>query len=251
MGRFFPFPHPVKIASLHIPQVVATVTRRADLDFLSSGEGAGCDILEYRLDNLLDDLDAVRSTISHVPVPALITARRPSEGGVNDLSDEFRIGLCRDFLEPCCLMDLEIASFQSGTAFGDLAAEARERGVIVVGSFHDFMRFPVMDTLRSTIETGYDFGIDVVKLAVFIETMSELFQLVRLVEEQREKGRLISAMGMGPMGKLSRLVLARAGSCLNYGYLQTENAPGQWPARELQRLIHKIGGSVSSDGKSA
>jgi 3-dehydroquinate dehydratase-1 len=36
-------------------------------------------------------------------------------------------------------------------------------------------------------------------------------------------------------------VLARAGSILNYGYLQTPNAPGQWPARELQRLLAEIG----------
>jgi 3-dehydroquinate dehydratase-1 len=48
-------------------------------------------------------------------------------------------------------------------------------------------------------------------------------------------------MGMGPLGKLSRLTLATAGSCLNYGYLQHPNAPGQWPAKELMRLYGELG----------
>jgi 3-dehydroquinate dehydratase-1 len=45
---------------------------------------------------------------------------------------------------------------------------------------------------------------------------------------------------MGPLGKLSRLVLAKAGSCLNYGYLNTPNAPGQWPAARLKTLLEEI-----------
>jgi 3-dehydroquinate dehydratase len=45
-------------------------------------------------------------------------------------------------------------------------------------------------------------------------------------------------MGMGVFGKLSRLVLGRAGSVLNYGYLDTVQVLGQWPAALLkQRLL--------------
>ena len=70
--------------------------------------------------------------------------------------------------------------------------------------------------------------------------MSDLFDLAELVSYHRSEGRLISAMGMGPLGKLSRLVLAKAGSCLNYGYLKTPNAPGQWSAEDLTRLISDL-----------
>jgi len=44
-------------------------------------------------------------------------------------------------------------------------------------------------------------------------------------------------MGMGNFGKISRLTLAKAGSVLNYGYLDHPNAPGQWEARDLKRQI--------------
>ena len=47
-------------------------------------------------------------------------------------------------------------------------------------------------------------------------------------------------MGMGPMGRVSRLVLAAAGSCLNYGYLDRAQVPGQWPAAELKRRIAEV-----------
>ncbi len=197
-------------------------------------------MLEYRLDNLLNDLDRLPLRLDESLLPRLITVRRPDEGGAHDLDDARRIGIYRDFMGYSNLIDVEIASLESGPAFLELVAEAREQGVLVVSSFHDFVGFPGRNRLQEIVETGYQKGVDVVKLAVVIDTMSDLFELTKLVEAQAEKGRLISAMGMGPLGKLSRLVLARAGSSLNYGYLQTENAPGQWSAGELKALIKKI-----------
>jgi 3-dehydroquinate dehydratase-1 len=47
-------------------------------------------------------------------------------------------------------------------------------------------------------------------------------------------------MGMGPLGKVSRLVLAAAGSRLNYGYLDKPQVPGQWPAPELVRRLEEV-----------
>ena len=47
-------------------------------------------------------------------------------------------------------------------------------------------------------------------------------------------------MGMGEFGRVSRLALAKAGSVLNYGYLDEPNAPGQWEARELRQLLTAI-----------
>ena len=47
-------------------------------------------------------------------------------------------------------------------------------------------------------------------------------------------------MGMGPWGRVSRLVLAKCGSLLNYGYIGTSNAPGQWPAHELKHLLNQL-----------
>ena len=41
----------------------------------------------------------------------------------------------------------------------------------------------------------------------------------------------LSVMGMGKFGKLSRPLLACAGSVLNYGFLDAVQVPGQGPPR--------------------
>ena len=47
-------------------------------------------------------------------------------------------------------------------------------------------------------------------------------------------------MGMGALGKLSRLALARLGSCLAYGSLGAAVVPGQWPVTRLSDLLSEI-----------
>jgi 3-dehydroquinate dehydratase-1 len=131
-------------------------------------------------------------------------------------------------------MDLELRTVAGA---GELIAEANGAGVKVVGSFHDFEAMPPEEVLGRRIATAGEHGLDAAKLAVRMERIADIFALAAMVERSPFP---VSAMGMGPVGKLSRLVLARAGSILNYGYLQTANAPGQWPARELRRLIDEI-----------
>ena len=146
-----------------------------------------------------------------------------------------RMAMLRRFLPWAGWMDLELRTVPGA---GELAAEARAAGVKVIGSFHDFEAMPPDPVLGKSIATAMEHGLDAVKLAVRMERLGELFVLAAMVETSPIP---VSAMGMGPVGKLSRLVLARAGSILNYGYLQTPNAPGQWPAGELKRLLGEIG----------
>jgi 3-dehydroquinate dehydratase-1 len=47
-------------------------------------------------------------------------------------------------------------------------------------------------------------------------------------------------MGMGALGKVSRLVFAEAGSVLNYGYLDRPNASGQWEATLLKQRLKEL-----------
>lgn len=221
---------------LSIPRTVATVTRTEDLAFLASGGTPGCDLLEFRLDDLSGCGQQLDEALSATPRPALITARRPDEGGKGALAPEARLALYHRYLPQASLVDTEVASL-SDAAFSAFPAEVRGAGALLVASFHDFSGFPGRDVIAGKIAAAREGGADIAKVAVVVNTMDELFTLVVLVESEVAAGRLISAMGMGPLGKLSRLVLAKAGSCLNYGYLQVPNAPGQWSAEELGKLL--------------
>jgi len=224
---------------LSSPRVVATVTRPEDLSFLGAAVELPCDLLEYRLDNLLACTDEAMASMSRQSGTALLTVRSPAEGGAGNLSPEERLALYRNHWDAADLVDTEVASLES-PAFSDFATEVHDAGSLLVASFHDFSGFPGRDLLADKLAAAYSFRADVAKVAVVVNSMTDLFTLVDLVDYHHGKGRLISAMGMGPLGKLSRLVLAKAGSCLNYGYLQTPNAPGQWSAADLQKLINEI-----------
>lgn len=221
---------------LSIPRTVATVTRSEDLTLLASGGIPACDLLEFRLDDLSGCGEQLDGALSSPPRPALITARRPDEGGKGALDPAARLALYHRYLRHAALVDTEVASL-SDAAFSAFASEVRGAGALLVGSFHDFSGFPGRDVIAGKIAAARESGADIAKVAVVVNTMDELFALVGLVEAEVSAGRLISAMGMGPLGKLSRLVLAKAGSCLNYGYLQVPNAPGQWSAEELGNLL--------------
>ncbi len=222
------------------PRVVATVHRPEDLRALAAQPvtGATCDLLEFRLDNLRDHLDETEAAIRSSTLPCLITARHPDEGGAGFLEEDQRRSLLLRFLPFATLIDVEVRSLP---AMNGLVEQAREAGVGVVASCHDFEKtLPVAD-LEAAVAAARSGGADVAKLAMTLDSMADLATLLLLTESVALDGRgRISSMGMGRLGKVSRLALAAAGSCLNYGYLHEPNAPGQWPAAELKRLIGEL-----------
>ena len=158
-------------------------------------------------------------------------------GGVGNLGAGERQQLLKRFLAKADVVDLELRSAGESFTLRDFVDEARAEGAAVVGSMHDFKRMPPMGDLKAAVKLATEIGVDVLKVAVVVEQMKDIFDLASWVTAAEMP---ISAMGMGSLGKLSRLVLARAGSVLNYGYLRVPNAPGQWPATELRRLIDEI-----------
>ena len=226
----------------HHPYIVATVTQRADLEYLRSNPTElKTDLLEFRIDNLPDSLDEIKETVAALPddIGILTTVRDPSEGGGTSFSPEERAGLYKQLFPQSDFLDTEVASFDH-PEIADIVAEAKSRKILVVASFHDFEKCPSQNKLTETINKACELGADIAKVAVAVNTFTELAVLIDIVETSTSQGKVISAMGMGKLGKLSRLVLARAGSCLNYGYLQKANAPGQWSASKLKELIGEI-----------
>jgi 3-dehydroquinate dehydratase-1 len=96
-----------------------------------------------------------------------------------------------------------------------------------------------LEKLRDLARGAADAGADIFKVATMTRAAGDLAILIEFLADA--KGNLpLAVMGMGAYGKISRLVLARAGSCLNYGYLGTPNASGQWPAALLKARIAEM-----------
>ena len=76
------------------------------------------------------------------------------------------------------------------------------------------------------------------KIATTLRGPGDLARLLQLLESMKRLP--LSIMGMGALGRASRLVLAKCGSVLNYAHLGESNAPGQWPARQLKELLREL-----------
>jgi 3-dehydroquinate dehydratase I len=201
----------------------------------SENQHSACDVVELRLDLIGLPAEDVRVAAKALTVPVLLTARHPAEGGQGPEAGAERAAMIEALLDIAALVDIELRSVNDMRA---LMTKARGVGVPVVGSFHDFQATPADDVLRGAVGFAENAGLDAVKIATFLNSSEDLFRLGRQVGES--KRLRLSAMGMGPWGRVSRLLLAKCGSLLNYGYLGESNAPGQWPARQLKELLNEL-----------
>lgn len=203
--------------------------------FSPSQREVSCDVIELRLDTLKTPTEDIRAALAGNTIPVLLTARHPAEGGQGTPEAAGRIALIEPLLDLAALIDVEM---RSAMEMRSLVQKSQGMGVRVIGSFHDFQATPGEEVLRGAINFAQPAGLDAVKLATFLNNSSDLNRLVSLTSEVHRLR--LSAMGMGPLGRVSRLVLAKCGSLLNYGYLGEANAPGQWPAARLKELLAEV-----------
>lgn len=224
------------VAAVYSPE-----TRR-QAETLRTLPGTAPDLLELRLDCFAEDpaaLDELAASATNPPRPLVVTVRRADEGGASpSLDDRQRRLLYRRFLavEDVACVDVEVRSLG---ALAEVVGAAEEREVQVIGSFHDFQGTPTVGRLRELVELAMRAGANVFKVATTTETPGELARLLEFLEV--EKRLPLAAMGMGRLGKVSRVVLAAAGSVLNYGYLgEQAQVPGQWPAAMLRERVAEV-----------
>jgi 3-dehydroquinate dehydratase I len=193
------------------------------------------DFLEIRVDNFAPDPAPVLEVLPRLRVPLLVTVRHPGEGGANRLTLARRRELFAQFLPWATLIDVELRSWEK---LADTIVAARRSGAKVIASAHHFHSMPSSAQLQRTIRRARQAGADVCKIAALASTPAALSRLLLLMEKKQPLP--VSVMGMGRFGKISRLLLAQAGSVLNYGYLDRPNASGQWEATVLQQRLGEL-----------
>jgi 3-dehydroquinate dehydratase-1 len=223
------------------PLVVGVLPGRAAWDAFLAESGQAefrpeCDLLELRLDQLGLPAADVLERVPGLPLPCLVTARHPEEGGEGGLDADARRALVTPFFGRAAFWDVELRSLPD---FGGAIRAAQAAGTAVIGSFHDFDFTPGESVLEGAAELAEAAGLDLVKVATFVKEPADLERLIRFAARPRRVR--VSVMGMGAFGRVSRLVLAKCGSLLNYGYLGgSANAPGQWPAGRLRELLAEL-----------
>ena len=163
----------------------------------------------------------------------IITARDPQEGGANNLSLSERRDLLLRFLPYAKYVDVEL---RSARAFKALLACARKQNVSRILSFHNFKSTPLSRSLRAKAALAKTHGADIFKVATRTDTPAELARLVDFAMD-KDVDLAVSVMGIGKLGAISRLLLARAGSVLNYASLHRSEIEGQLPTEILRSAL--------------
>jgi 3-dehydroquinate dehydratase-1 len=132
-------------------------------------------------------------------------------------------------------IDVELRSAKS---MAQVVAEAHQRGCTVILSHHDFVGTPSLGVLNRLAVRAASEGADLFKVATSLERPADLR---KLIEFQTVASPVpVVAMGMGPAGRFSRVVLAGFGAPLCYGWLGSPQVPGQWPAAGLRVLLDEV-----------
>ena len=220
------------MASLSTPQIVGVIFTRADLSRALRMRNTP-DLFELRLDALSGSSDEVRAAIGNLRAPLIVTARHPREGGSNRLSARKRRALFLRFLPYAAYVDIEL---RSAAGFAAILKEARAKGIEIIVSFHDFKETPSRSRLDEIAGNARSLGADLLKIVTRTDTPVQLARLLDFFQAERLKMN-IAAMGIGRLGRISRLRLARGRSALNYGHLGRPQAEGQLSIVQLRRIL--------------
>jgi 3-dehydroquinate dehydratase-1 len=217
------------------PPVVGTVYSSKSLQRALRLTKAEVDFFELRVDHFSDDPERLLRTAPRLRAPLIVTVRPHDQGGAGKLSARRRNDLFARFLSLAHLIDVELRSVAE---LKETISAARVHGLPVIISDHDFHSTPSAARLLRTLHRAEAAGADIVKIAAHVSESKELGRLLSLFT--RRVSVPLSVMGMGPLGKLSRLLFACAGSVLNYGYLGEPQVPGQWEATLLKKRLGEI-----------
>ncbi len=215
--------------------IVAVIASLGDFDEVVKFPAHLVDLCELRIDLLQPFWENLQVRVEKIPFPKIVTVRDFNEGGSNALSQAARLDLFEHWLPFCNLIDIE---FRNLSQFANLVQKAQSADKEIIISFHDFARTPSLKELQGMVDACRLGTAQIFKVATKVTQWSDVETLVHLIQSNPESR--IAAMGMGELGKLSRLVLTRLGSCLTYGSIGESVAPGQWPVSELARLLSEI-----------
>jgi 3-dehydroquinate dehydratase-1 len=215
-----------------LPRIVGVIASGADLNRATRIRRLP-DLFELRLDGLTGTADEMEKVLPSLRRPLIITARDPHEGGANDLGRRQRRDLLRRFLVHADYIDIEV---RSADALQPLLAHAKAKKVRCIISFHDFKSTPSARILAAKACQARAHGADIFKVATRTDTPMELGRLLEFMTISHLDLSL-AVMGIGRLGAISRVLLARAGSVLIYASIAgATDVEGQMSLEQVRGL---------------
>jgi 3-dehydroquinate dehydratase-1 len=203
------------------------------------------DAVELRADYLQNiSPDLVRDLLSRLAafqMPLLFTNRMEAEGGAQAQDETARIVSIEAAIATRLptFVDIELAT--SATLRDHAIAAGHAHHVPVLLSFHDFATTPPDETLIAHLRAIQAAGASAAKFALMPQSAADATRLLALCHAATSGAIAdftlpLAAMGMGPIGMITRVVGHRAGSALTFAAVAPGggSAPGQLSIDELR-----------------
>jgi 3-dehydroquinate dehydratase-1 len=204
------------------------------------------DAIEFRLDLAEKPLDALSEYDGDLPIIA--TSRIEWEGGdAPDTPERLEI-LCVAAEHPMVeAIDVELAAIAAGNGL-ETVEHAREQGVSVIVSIHDFEETPAGTEMERLLSQAVEYG-DIGKLAVTAETLDDVLQLIAVTRSLTQDDEQVATIAMGTVGRHSRAVAPLYGSRIGYTPVDPADAtaPGQYDLATLREMVDQLAGDSGND----
>jgi len=204
------------------------------------------DAVEFRLDLAADPLAELATYDGDLPL--IVTNRAAWEGGGAD-DEETRLNALETALDndAVAAVDLECHALTGNVEAAatdrarEVRAAARDRGIPVIASVHDFESTPAVAELTELLRVGSEAG-DIAKLATTAQDHSDALDLLTATHRATAAGQRVATMGMGAAGQHTRAVAPIYGSKIGYAPVDPADAtaPGQYPLATLRQLVTQL-----------
>ena len=212
------------------------------------------DVVEFRLDLAAEPMAQLRAYGGDLPL--LATNRAAWEGGeaadTTRRLDRLATAVEHPRVEA---VDLELAAVTDAVDDAKAAHSAtrvreaaREHGVAVLASVHDFEGTPDRERMADLLARAGREG-DVAKLAVTAASPDDVLDLLAVTRAASREGRQVATMAMGEAGRHSRAVAPLYGSRVGYAPVDPAEAtaPGQYDLATLAGLVERLGVERAED----
>lgn len=207
------------------------------------------DLIEWRVDffESIGDAGQVMDTARQLKnaagaIPILFTRRNAREGGERiAIGEEQVVELYR---KVCASGFVDLVDFEMDNDAAHVAAvreAARDAGLPLVLSFHNFQATPASDAIVERFERAQSLGGDVAKVAVMPRSDEDVLALLAATSRASRALRIpVVSMAMGPLGAITRASGWLFGSAMTFAIGASSSAPGQMPIGDVRSAIEVL-----------
>ncbi len=187
--------------------------------------------VELRLDKMNVTTDEIKTLFSQ-DCKLIATYRK-----TNNITDDERLISLKTAIDSgAYYVDVDINN--SDDFINEIIFHAKNKNRKIIISYHNFKETPSENFLNNIVEKCYSYNADIVKVACFVNDISDNERLFYLFNNYKN----IISIGMGEKGKVTRIAGLSLGAPFTYASLNEndETAPGQIDKETLINIFNKM-----------